>query len=576
MATLIPDFNKTQLSEIESRAEVKVYEAIRQGLPDDYYVFSQVAWILKNEKQQAKDGETDFVICHPNYGYLCIEVKGGGIMFEAVGEKWFSIDHLNQKNSIKNPIEQAKKAKYSILEKLKENPLWKAQGNKKINIGHAVFFPDIKEAAEFVRPDIDEVLIGTCNNLTAIKKWIDQCFAFWQKDDKSTTPIGTQGIQIFRDIFAKSFTIELLTSTHIDTEEKIRVKLTDQQVKVLDSLRKKRRQVISGGAGTGKTVIAVEKAKRLANEGFKTLLVCYNRPLANYLKMICENIENLDVKSFHQLCIYSIEKANKISGRNLLLEAKKTYPGMDEFDVQLPAAFTDSLDIVTDRYDAIVCDEGQDFREEFWVPLEFMLADDNNSPFYIFYDDNQNLYSRVSTFPIDDTDTFYLLKNCRNTIQIHKAAYKYYKGEAVEHSNIDGKELEYEAGINIEKQAVKIHSRILNLLDEKVDANKIVILIADAIHKNNYIEALKSHPLPKGIILTVEEETRTDGILITTVNRFKGLESEIAFLWGLNFIDIDEFREQVYVGISRAKSMTFIVGDKETCSKINDELNEIK
>lgn len=576
MATLIPNFNKTQLSEIESRAEVKVYEALEQGLPDDYYVFSQVAWIIKNENQQARDGETDFVICHPNYGYLCIEVKGGGVMFEAVSEEWFSIDHLKQKNSIKDPIEQAKKAKYSILGKLKENSLWIAQGNRRISIGHAVFFPDIRDATAFVRPDIDEVLIGTCNNLTDIKKWVDQCFAYWQKDNKSTTSIGTQGIEIFRDVFAKSFTIELLTSTHIDIEEKIRVKLTEQQIKVLDSLRKKRRQVISGGAGTGKTIIAVEKAKRLANEGFKTLLVCYNRPLANYLKMICENIENLDVKSFHQLCNYCIEKAKKISGRDLLVEAKKTYPGKDEFDVQLPAAFTDSLDIVTDRYDAIVCDEGQDFREEYWVPLEFMLADDSNSPFYIFYDDNQNLYSRVSTFPIEDKDTFFLLKNCRNTIQIHKAAYKYYKGDEVEHSNIDGKELEYETGINIDKQAIKIHSKLLKLLEEKVDANKIVILIADAIHKNNYIDALKRHPLPKGIILTVEEETRTNGILITTVNKFKGLESEIVFLWGMNFIDLGEFSEQVYVGISRAKSMTFIVGSKEICTKINDELKGIE
>ncbi|MPN48624.1 hypothetical protein SDC9_196234 [bioreactor metagenome] len=112
------------------------------------------------------------------------------------------------------------------------------------------------------------------------------------------------------------------------------------------------------------------------------------------------------------------------------------------------------------------------------------------------------------------------------------------------------------------------------MIEEKVDANKIVILIADAIHKNNYIDALKSYSFPKTVRLVVEEEKRTNDLLITTVNKFKGLEAEIVFLWGMNFVNLDEFREQIYVGISRAKSMMFIVGAKDICTKISEELNE--
>ena len=88
-------------------------------------------------------------------------------------------------------------------------------------------------------------------------------------------------------------------------------------------------------------------------------------------------------------------------------------------------------------YDAIVCDEGQDFREEFWVPLELLLTDYDSSPLYVFYDDNQNLYARAGTFPIRD-EPFSLTTNCRNTAPIHEAAYKHYKGVPVSPPDIQG------------------------------------------------------------------------------------------------------------------------------------------
>lgn len=574
MAIMVPDFNDKQLSQFESHGEVKVFTALKLGLPDSYLVFSQVAWILRNENEQAKDGEADFVICHPNYGYICIEVKGGGIIFDSSTKEWFSINYLGEKNTIKDPIEQARKSKFSILKKLKENPAWNAMGNIKICIGHAVLFPDVEDVTGFVRPDMDKLLIGKRSDLCDAKRWVDNCFTYWTNNDHSISPIGMKGISIFKETFAKSFTLELSVSAVLNNEEKMRIALTEQQIRIIDFIKKKRRAIISGGAGTGKTIIAQEKAKKLAIEGFRTLLVCYNRPLAEYLKNLCAGIDRLDVMSFHQLCHGCIEVANKMSGRDLLDEAKKTYPGKDLYDVQFPNAFAYSLDIIPDRYDAIVCDEGQDFREEFWLPLEMMLADYDSSPFYIFYDDNQNLYSRVSTFPIEENEEYFLSKNCRNTVQIHKAAYRYYKGNEVEHSNIDGKEIVYELGVNVNKQAGKIYNRILELLDEKVDVNKIVILIADAIKKKNYIEALQSYSFPKSVVFAVEDENRIGKLLITTVNRFKGLEAEVVFLWGLNYVNLNEFREQLYVGISRAKSMTYIVGNKEECSHIQENLEE--
>ena len=143
----------------------RVYRALRDHLPQDYVVFFQVGWILRREEGQAKDGETDFLVCHPDYGYLCIEVKGGGVGFDADRGEWYSIDRHRQKHSIKNPISQALKAKYSIRSKLNEQQAWRDLSLGNVLRGHAVFFPDVGDVHLLSRPDMPFVLIASAGTL---------------------------------------------------------------------------------------------------------------------------------------------------------------------------------------------------------------------------------------------------------------------------------------------------------------------------------------------------------------------------------------------------------------------------
>ncbi len=112
MATTIPDLTDVRLGELPSQGEAKVDRSLRDNLPDDYVVLFQVGWILRREGEQAQDGETDFLIWHPNRGCLCVEVKGGGVSFDAATGEWFSIDRHGREHRIKNPISQALRAKY--------------------------------------------------------------------------------------------------------------------------------------------------------------------------------------------------------------------------------------------------------------------------------------------------------------------------------------------------------------------------------------------------------------------------------------------------------------------------------
>ena len=570
MATMIPELSDAQLADLPSQAEAKVYRAFRDGLPADFVVFFQVGWILRREEEQAKDGETDFLVCHPDLGYLCVEVKGGGVGFDSHSGDWFSVDRHQKKHPINNPISQALKAKYSIRSKLNEHQRWKDLALHNVLRGHAVFFPDVGNASVLSRPDMPATLIGCSKDLQNPKSWIDAAFAYWGNDASSFTPLGRRGLDVLRDVFARSFVVTPLVSSQLAEQEARRLVLTKDQIRVLDFLRSHRRVAVSGGAGTGKTVLALEKARRLAAEGFKTLLTCYNRQLADYLSTICGATPNLDVMSFHQLCHRQVERANRASGRDLVTEAKVTYPGKDLYEVQLPNALGYSLEVLPDRYDAIVCDEGQDFREEFWVPLELLLMDYETSPLYVFYDDNQNIYARVGTFPIRD-EPFSLTTNCRNTAPIHVAAYRYYKGVPVSPPDIQGDELHFEESANRDPQATKINALIVDLVAKQgVSPGDITVLIADALHKAEYYAALRRLPLPRPASWLEEGVRGPNTVLIDTIQRFKGLESPILILWGLDTIDLSRNQELLYVGMSRAKSLLVIVGKPETCATFKD------
>ena len=186
----------------------------------------------------------------------------------------------------------------------------------------------------------------------------------------------------------------------------------------------------------------------------------------------------------------------------------------------------------------------------------------------MFYDDNQNLYARAGTFPIRN-EPFSLTTNCRNTAPIHKAAYTHYKGVPVSPPDIQGDNVLFDESPSRDLQATKINSRIVDLVSRQgVTPSDITVLVADALHKAEYFASLKRLPLPKAATWLEEGIRIKSTVLIDTIQRFKGLESPIVILWGLDTIDLTKRQELLYVGMSRAKSLLIIVGSNSTCEQI--------
>jgi hypothetical protein len=571
MARIIPAWTDEQLSRLPSGAEAAVHRAARDHLPGHWLVLHGIEWIVRNLAGDAADGEADFLICVPDQGVLVVEVKGGGVSYDPGSGEWQSIDAIGVRHRIKDPFKQAKNGKYSILAKLHESPNWSSLRLGRLRIGHAAIFPDLDDATPLRTPSSPSEIVGGRRDFSDLRRWVERALAFWHLDPEAGATPGIRGVEIIEGIFARPMEARPLLSAQLRQQETLRVQLTEQQARLLASLARHRRVAICGGAGTGKTMLAVEKARRLANEGFRTALLCYNRPLADHLAMLCQDMPALEVMSFHQLCQNNVDRARQLSGRDLIAEAASAYPRGDFFDVHFPVALAYAVDVLPDRYDAVVVDEGQDFREEFWLPIEMLLANEKTSPLYIFFDQNQALYRRVSTFPVQ-TEPYVLTTNCRNTREIHAAAYRFFRGEPTEPSSIAGTSVETITGPSPTAQARKLHSLVCGLLqEEKVAPADIAVLIANPFQKADCISLLSILPLPKPARWAREAGPGIGFVGLDTVQRFKGLEASIVVLWALGGLDQDRHREVFYVGLSRAKSVLYLIGTPDDCRRVLGE-----
>jgi hypothetical protein len=565
MARSFPD---PQHASSDSNAELIVFRALAEQLGPEYAVLHSVAWISRPGGEGAREGETDILIAHPAKGLLAVEVKGGRVSLDYQTRSWISVDRNDVQHEIKNPFEQARRGKFALLEKLNESPAWRRLGIRRFALGYAVFVPGVGDGGRLQGPDAPVEIIGDRGDLSDLNTWVEQAFGYWEGGGGDGQQIGARGVDALVTLFARTASTRPLLSARIADEDDARLALTNRQAAILDMLRRQRRVMIAGGAGTGKTLIAREKAVRLATEGMRTLLLCYNRGLADHLREQCVGIEGLDVATFHQVCHRWIDRMKAKHGRDLLAEARADLPVGHEFDQLMPMALAVAVDALGPIYDAIVVDEAQDFGDEYWLPVEMLLTKPDQAMLYVFLDENQDIYRRSASIPVPG-EPMMLDRNCRNTDAIHAAAYNHYRGAVVAPPEITGVGIERLLAPDMEKQARSIGSLVTKLvMDEDIAPHEIVILLCDASDRSARERALQKLPFPKAVKLGRVEDFGPGRLTVDTVARFKGLERAVVILWAFDGCDADRDRETLYVGMSRAKSVLFVCGSREACDRI--------
>ena len=130
--------------------------------------------------------------------------------------------------------------------------------------------------------------------------------------------------------------------------------------------------------------------------------------------------ENLDVLSFHSFCRHVVTNAQ--------YQLPKEDGSSDYFNMRLPEAAMQALESNPAlRWDEIVVDEGQDFRELWWIILESALSDERR--LRVFADSNQQVYGELEAPPADlHLIPIRLNQNLRNTRNIHAVSAAHYSG----------------------------------------------------------------------------------------------------------------------------------------------------
>jgi hypothetical protein len=550
MVEIYPEYSEAQLEALKdkSEAELKLYEAFRDQLSDEYMVLHHVTWITPKQFG-AFDGEADFLVCHDELGILVVEVKGGGIRVS--GRQWFTKNRKGEENPIKDPFDQARENHYAIRRNLNNSPGLNARVKNLISWGYSVVFPDIDQTkvTSLLQPHIHKEILGTGSNLKNIDEWLKAAFKFHYREGRGG--VGNKIIrQIIKDTFVRDVKIEVGRIAMYAEINKKMIELTEEQFEKLTFIDEIRRAAISGGAGTGKTVLATEKAKRLGIQGHKTLLLCYNRLLADKLAVILAGVPNVTVSTVHSFFQSLVKSTGNNTGRDYILEAGGFSDDQKFFDVVLPTAAEAAIRDLQPDFDAVVVDEAQDFSELFWFPIQLMVDQEDEKPLYVFYDSAQDIFKREGIIPIK-TPPLSLTRNCRNTVEIFNETYKNFVGPTTKDSKIHGPEVSTSAFANLAQACKFIGRRLVETLSALPEpSHDISILIGADIPIGKVHEMLSTVPLPKPFRVGLAGEKGTNIVFLETIARFKGLESNCVFLLFGN--ESSNLNQEVYVGGTRA------------------------
>jgi hypothetical protein len=392
----------------DSQAEVFLFRELEKQLPDSYYVYHSVAWQIRDKRGGSKDGEADFVIINPQIGILVLEVKGGRISYDRKNDQWMSNGEL-----LDDPFRQAKFEKYNLLNKLKES----FGSSYYFNIGHAVAFPDVRVVDGFGIDSPRDIIIDA-TDVPYLREWVESFFSSLRPEKRAIQPLDSYALRKIGEIFNPSWRFSEFITSYFARLNMVIEQLTEEQYVILDYLKRHRRVAISGCAGSGKTLVALEKAIRLQHDGFSVLFLCHNPYLANSLRLRVEGL-GIHIYDFRRYIDFVNVQDRPPEYPDLMPDLPWTQ--YDEPPIgDLELAYARLLSDQSMKYDAVIIDEGQDFRESWWRIAETSLHDSDNGILYIFYDDRQILSSVEPMKPFVSQAPHDLSKNCRNAGEIYK------------------------------------------------------------------------------------------------------------------------------------------------------------
>ncbi len=566
-------------------AERQVEERLRDALPSEYRLYPNVNWTgPMRDRGPAEDGEADLVIAHPEQGILVLEVKAGEPSRDASGRWWLGPNQLDR-----SPFEQAMRSQHQLVHKLTSLPGWPSQRGSdhraEPHAGHGVAFPSVDLASlppghvllgADAPPEIvlDATALETPDGARA---WVERAYAYFLGDGVRGWPLEEAGMRLLDELLSPTLALRRLVRGRIADDRVELLNASREQGLILNRARSRRRVEVVGPAGSGKSVLAAEKARRLAREGYRTLLVCFNQRLATTLLRELADTEapgGLEVTTFHRLC----ERMGTTAG---VLPARPVPIPPAWWDETLPGALEAAIDALpSERFHAIVVDEGQDFARGWLETLDFLLGAPGEDTLWVFHDPGQALY-RDDVAGELGFERLELHENWRNPESVAALAGRFYHGgeeiSALREGGIRHRVIEAEPG----HATVEALRKVLHELTEveKVPPWEIVVLSGrsapdsdtwKARHFGNvalWNEAINDDGSSKGLPPEQVPEEPQDCVVFETIRRFKGLEREVVVL-----VELPETHDRLdgllYVGLTRATTQLVVIAPPRLAARL--------
>ena len=528
----------TETPRLANAAERRTWQALVDQLePNDLVVPGQ------RVTDHLKDHEVDFVVGIEGAGIVCLEVKGGDVWHD--GDSWHQM--RGGRDCKIEPVRQAREACYALRDFVEKDPRW-TQG--RVRWDHVVVLPNAEISADFGLPDCPRWKIIDRNDLpnlvaklryVLVRQELDRPLLTRIGIDQLTTAFSGRGLPQ-RDVVTRALANEDAADA-----------LTEHQAVILDAIRLLNRVEVRGGAGSGKTFLAMEQARRLAQRGQRVALVCYSHGLASYLERIAATWPRRQqpayVGEFHALGV----QWGAPEGPDESLRTEET---VQFWEHDLPRQMADLAAELEPghRFDAVVVDEAQDFADAWWDPMLASLRDPVEGGLYVFSDEGQRVFNRHGSPPVPLVPLI-LDHNLRNTRQIanafqplvdHPMRFMGGEGPAVTFVACDRHE-----ALNAGDDQIDL------LLDEGWRPEDVALLTTGSRHPE---QAERQREGSKAYWDTFWD---TDQVFYGHVLGFKGLERRCVVLVVNEQGKFERSRERLYVGLSGARDQLVVCGDPE-------------
>ncbi len=547
--------------DVKSGAESRIFETLKKFKMENSYILHSLGLPRHCGKVY---GEIDFVVLCER-GAACLEIKGG--IVERVGGMWIykNRNGVSTKKT-ESPFAQAAGNMFALKEELsrrfKDDPKL-----RDIPVVCGVIFPDIKfnDVSQEIIPEI--IFDKGSRNITG---YINRLFDYWQKRrGGSETLLSPEEIETVKDYMRGDFRFIPALSERLDSVEETLFRLTNDQAKIMDALSGNDRIMIEGAAGTGKTVLALDYALKTACKGKKVLYLTFNKNLVSNLQKKIAPMTNPEIINIHAL----FGKYVSVNDDMVSTDSEKYFSEIlpEEFRRYLDSRPETSLKEM--KYDFFILDEGQDIVSPMYLKaLEPLLKGGfANGKWAVFYDANQNIYNPeyqngMEILFSSNAAMFKLSMNCRNTIQIGNYCEKTSGIKLNEFIKENGEEVR-EVAYRDDNDFKEKLSEIMGRLKRGGVKNSDITFLAPKRYQNSILSRA-------GVAVSenFDDETR-DLPHYSTIQSFKGLDSKVVILCGLENIPEENYSKFLYIAATRARTLLYVMGRPESFRKCQPDVS---